>query len=41
MVLFKDTKQDLWAKGYTQQEVLDHIETFTRVAKLVTVKKSY
>lgn len=31
-------KADLVAKSYTQQEGLDYIETFSLVAKLVTVK---
>lgn len=38
MVLLKDIKVRLVAEGYTQQEGLDFVETFSPVAKLVAVK---
>ena len=38
MVQFKGTKTRLVAKGFTQKEGLDYIDTFSLVAKMVSVK---
>ena len=38
MVVLRDTKPDLWPRVYTQREGLDFLETFSPIAKTVSVR---